>query len=80
MKGFTRESLEKILPNCNLNSYAFDVELIYLSLKQGFHIIRIPVTWRDLRADMPFLRLVSVLIVSLWHVFLMRYNLVKSTK
>ena len=46
-KGFTRESALKIFSNCQIDGFAFDVEVLYLANKYGFRIKEVPVRWHN---------------------------------
>ena len=47
IKGFKGEIADFIFRHARLNGFAFDVELIYIALKQNFEIKRIPVRLRN---------------------------------
>lgn len=47
LKGFRGDVAEAIFPNSKLDGFAFDVEVIYLSLKSRLDIKRIPVHVRN---------------------------------
>jgi len=72
MKGITREAMSQILPACFLTSFAFDVELLYLAKLHGMRIKRLPVTWRDARADIPVGKLTYLVLTCLKDVALVR--------
>lgn len=44
-KCFRREVAWDILPNQTINGWAFDVELLFIALKRGYHIIEVPIHW-----------------------------------
>lgn len=44
-KIFTKEAVEKILPKCKINRFAFDPEILVIAKKLGFKIKEIPVVW-----------------------------------
>lgn len=44
-KCFRREVALDILPNQTIDGWAFDVELLYIALKRGYHIIEVPIHW-----------------------------------
>lgn len=46
-KAFKKELISKILPSMKITNMAFDVELLYRSLKAGYKIIEIPTRWID---------------------------------
>jgi glycosyltransferase involved in cell wall biosynthesis len=46
-KLFKRATLEKITPQLTVTQWAFDVELLYLCKKLGYHIKEIPTVWHD---------------------------------
>ena len=45
--GFKKEAAEKIFPCCQINGFAFDVEVLVLARKMGFSIKEVPVYWRN---------------------------------
>jgi dolichyl-phosphate beta-glucosyltransferase len=47
IKGFTETASRFIFQRSRLNGFAFDVELIYLALKQNLEIKRVPVKLRN---------------------------------
>ncbi|MDD5342177.1 MAG: glycosyltransferase family 2 protein [Patescibacteria group bacterium] len=46
-KLFRREVVQKILPNLKEKNMAFDVELLWLAKRAGFHITEVPSVWVD---------------------------------
>ncbi len=44
-KCFRREVALDILPNQTIDGWAFDVELLFIALKRGYHIIEVPIHW-----------------------------------
>ena len=49
-KCFRREVLEAIdLPTVRSRGYAFQVELTYRALRRGFHVVEVPITFRERR-------------------------------
>lgn len=74
MKGFENKALNKLLRHSSLDSYAFDVELLYLAKLYHLRIKRIPVVWKDLRAVLPLKKLIRMLTTSLLDVVIMRLN------
>ncbi len=46
-KVFKTNALKAILPKVSMSQWAFDVELLYLLKKQGFHIKELPTVWSD---------------------------------
>jgi len=49
-KCFRREVLEAIdLPSVRSHGYAFQVELTYRAIRAGFHVVEVPITFRDRR-------------------------------
>jgi dolichyl-phosphate beta-glucosyltransferase len=47
LKGFRRDVADFIFKHARINGFAFDVELLYIALKQNFEIKRIPVRLRN---------------------------------
>lgn len=46
-KAFKKGLISEILPKMKITNMAFDVELLYRSLKAGYRIIEIPTRWID---------------------------------
>ena len=46
-KLFKRKTVEKFLPKLTISKWAFDVDLIYSTLKCGLKIREVPTVWRD---------------------------------
>lgn len=44
-KLFTRRAVDAVFPRCQLNGWAFDVELLALALSEGLRIAEVPVRW-----------------------------------
>jgi dolichyl-phosphate beta-glucosyltransferase len=51
MKGFTAEVADDLFRVSRLNSFAFDVELLYIALKRNYDIKRLPVHFRSTHDD-----------------------------
>lgn len=47
MKGFRKETAEKLFPISSINGFAFDVELIYIALKKNIDIKKLYVNLRN---------------------------------
>ncbi|WP_189706948.1 glycosyltransferase [Streptomyces phaeofaciens] len=72
LKGFTSDALAQILPLTELNSFAFDVELIYVARRIGLAEVQCPVQWRDARGHPPHLTLIKILVTNLLDVARLR--------
>ncbi|MFA6098559.1 MAG: dolichyl-phosphate beta-glucosyltransferase [Patescibacteria group bacterium] len=46
-KIFKKQAIKNLLPSLKITNMAFDVELLYLSLKRGFKIVEVPTRWVD---------------------------------
>lgn len=46
-KGFKKEVAEKILPNCKIDRFAFDPEILVIANKFGYKIKEIPIHWKN---------------------------------
>ena len=44
-KCFRREVARDILPYQTIDGWAFDVELLFIALRRGYHVIEVPVDW-----------------------------------
>ncbi|MFF0061385.1 glycosyltransferase [Streptomyces sp. NPDC005279] len=72
LKGFTADALVRVLPRTRLNSFAFDVELIYVARRLGLAEAQCPVRWRDARGHPPHLFLLKILVSNLLDVARLR--------
>jgi len=46
-KGFRGEVAQDLFSRQKLDGFAFDVEILFLARKLGYHILELPVTWTD---------------------------------
>lgn len=44
-KCFRRETAMDILPYQTIDGWAFDVELLFIALRRGYHVVEVPVRW-----------------------------------
>jgi glycosyltransferase involved in cell wall biosynthesis len=44
-KCFRREVARDILPLQTIDGWAFDVELLFIALRRGYHVVEVPVDW-----------------------------------
>jgi glycosyltransferase involved in cell wall biosynthesis len=44
-KGLTKKAAEDILPECKIDRWAFDPEILVVAKKKGYKIKEVPVTW-----------------------------------
>ncbi|MFQ5612073.1 MAG: dolichyl-phosphate beta-glucosyltransferase [Anaerolineae bacterium] len=44
-KCFRREAAQAIFPYQTIDGWAFDVEVLHIAQKQGYHIIEVPIQW-----------------------------------
>ncbi len=44
-KAFRREAARDILARQTVHGWAFDVELLYIALREGYNIIEVPISW-----------------------------------
>ena len=44
-KCFRREVARDILPYQTIDGWAFDVELLFIALRRGYHVVEVPVDW-----------------------------------
>jgi len=51
LKGFTKKVADDIFSISKINSFAFDVEVIYIALKRNYSIRKIPVSLRSQEGD-----------------------------
>jgi len=46
-KGFSQKAAENIFPQCKINRFAFDPEILIIGKKLGYKIKEIPVRWKN---------------------------------
>jgi len=46
-KIFTKEAVQKVLPQIRTNKWAFDIDLLYHLKKEGLKIMELPTVWSD---------------------------------
>lgn len=46
-KLFTREVIDTVLPEIGITKWAFDVDMLFCTRRNGFRIVEIPTVWRD---------------------------------
>jgi len=46
-KCFKKEVAERIFPECKINGFAFDIEILILAKQTGFNIKELPVCWKN---------------------------------
>ena len=62
-KAFTAKAVEDIFPKCQIDRFAFDVEILVLAKKMGYKIKEVPVRWiNDTMSTVGFKSLVKMLI------------------
>jgi len=44
-KMFSRRAMDALFPDCQLDGWAFDVELLAMALSKGFRVAEVPVRW-----------------------------------
>jgi hypothetical protein len=74
----TREAVEKILPKCQIDRFAFDPEILVIAEKMRYKIKEIPVYWRnDLESKVKFksmLKMAFDLLKIKWNLFVGKYE------
>jgi len=50
-KGFTHEAAQDLFSRQRVTSIVFDVELIHLARRRGYHIAVVPIRWEDVRGS-----------------------------
>jgi dolichyl-phosphate beta-glucosyltransferase len=77
-KCLTREAVEKILPKCQIDRFAFDPEILVIAEKMRYKIKEIPVYWRnDLESKVKFksmLKMAFDLLKIKWNLFVGKYE------
>ncbi len=80
-KGLTRALAEDILPECKIDRWAFDPEMLIIAKKKGYKIKEIPVLWKnDLQSKVKLkhtLRMAVDLFKIRWNLITQQYNLKK---
>ena len=62
-KAFTAKAVEDIFPKCQIDRFAFDVEILVLAKKMGYKIKEVPVRWiNDTMSTVGFKSMVKMLI------------------
>lgn len=46
-KVFRRAALDRALPHLASQGFLFDVDLLYVMARQGFHVVEVPTVWTD---------------------------------
>lgn len=46
-KGFSREAAQKIFTNSYIKRWAYDAEIMFLAKKYQYHIVEIPIEWKN---------------------------------
>jgi dolichyl-phosphate beta-glucosyltransferase len=73
-KALTKSVVEKIIPVCKINRFAFDPEILILAEKAGYKIKEIPVYWKnDLDSKVKLSSMIKMGI----DLFVIRWNLIK---
>ena len=44
-KMFTRQAVKALFPRCELNGWAFDVELLAMARREGLRVAEVPIRW-----------------------------------
>jgi dolichyl-phosphate beta-glucosyltransferase len=50
-KCFSRQAVEDLFPHVTIDGFAFDVEVLFLARKRGYHIAEVPITWYYMEAS-----------------------------
>jgi dolichyl-phosphate beta-glucosyltransferase len=62
-KAFTAKAVQDIFPKCQIDRFAFDVEILVLAKKMGYEIKEVPVRWiNDTTSTVGFKSMVKMLI------------------
>ena len=46
-KFFTREAAQRVYTAQTITGFSFDLEILYLAAKLGYHVAEVPVAWVD---------------------------------
>jgi dolichyl-phosphate beta-glucosyltransferase len=74
LKGFKKEVADDLFSHSKINGFAFDVEIIYISLKRNYDIKRIPVQLRNTEGNSvslfkhSFKMLLDIFLIKLYHI------------
>jgi glycosyltransferase involved in cell wall biosynthesis len=78
-KGITRELAEDVLPECKIDRWAFDPEILIIAKKKGYKIKEIPITWKnDLQSKVKMkhtIRMALDLFRIRWNLITKKYNI-----
>jgi dolichyl-phosphate beta-glucosyltransferase len=78
-KGITRELAEDVLPECKIDRWAFDPEMLIIAKKKGYKIKEIPITWKnDLQSKVKMkhtIRMALDLFRIRWNLITKKYNI-----
>jgi len=50
-KCFSARAVDELFPHVTIDGFAFDVEVLFLARKRGFHIAEVPITWHYMEAS-----------------------------
>lgn len=74
-KLFTRRAMQGVFPRCQIDHFAFDVEVLFLARKQGFKISEIPVRWAHQEGSkVRFVRDATRMLITLFRIRFTRYE------
>ena len=72
-KALSKKATESILPQCRIDRWAFDPEILKIGKKMGFKIKEVPVVWKnDLESKVKLRSTIKMLI----DLFVIRWNLI----
>ena len=72
-KGFTKQSARDIFSKCEINDFAFDVEVLVLAKKMKYKIKEIPIIWiNSVESTVGFKSMIKML----FEILKIRYNLI----
>ncbi len=72
-KCFTKKAVENIFPECKINRFAFDPEMLVIAKKLDYKIKEVPVYWRnDLETKVKFKSMIKML----FDLLKIRWNLI----
>lgn len=69
LKGFSARAAEDIFSHCRINSFAFDVEVLYIALKRNYDLKRLPVQLRSVEGkSVNLLKHAPRMLYDLWRI------------
>ena len=72
LKAFRRSAAQRLFVLQQVETWAFDAELLFLARKLGMHVVQVPVSWRAVAGS--HLRLEPRMVQELWNLMRIRWT------